>query len=165
MLPRDQFDANGQRVFDMINGKDQALPRMGPQATSMYSIGVAEPMDNLNQYLRKTVVGSHYFEISALIAAREFDQQYEWTGHEAGALRAGVDSFTDHGEDPSVTVGRITEALERGLLTPADVDRAVRRLLLLRLRLGEFDPDLDPYADTGAGAADVLRSARERLRT
>ncbi len=68
----------------------------------------------------------------------------------AAALRAGVDSFTDHGEDSSVTIGRITEALERGLLTLADVDRAVRRLLLLRLRLGEFDPDLDPYAGIGA---------------
>ena len=38
---------------DMVNGKDQALPRMRPQATSMYSVGVAEPMDNLNQYRRK----------------------------------------------------------------------------------------------------------------
>ena len=81
------------------------------------------------------------------------DAEHYFADHPAGhaaALRAGVDSFTDHGEDSSVTVGRITEALERGLLTLADVDRAVRRLLLLRLRLGELDPDLDPYADTGA---------------
>ena len=67
----------------------------------------------------------------------------------AAALRAGVDSFTDHGEDSSVTIGRITQALDRGLITQADVDRAVRRLLLLRLRLGELDPDLDPYAGIG----------------
>ena len=45
----------------------------------------------LNQYLRKTVVGAGYFELSALIAAREFDQQYEWSGHEPAALRAGVE--------------------------------------------------------------------------
>src|ERR1039457_4535255 len=84
------------------------------------------------------------------------DAEHYFADHPAGhaaALRAGVDSFTDHGEDSSVTVGRITEALERGLLTLAEVDRAVRRLLLLRLRLGEFDPDLDPYADTGAESA------------
>ncbi len=83
------------------------------------------------------------------------DAEHYFADHPAGhaaALRAGVDSFTDHGEDSSVTVGRITEALERGLLTLAEVDRAVRRLLLLRLRLGELDPDLDPYADTGAEA-------------
>ncbi|MFC1429254.1 glycoside hydrolase family 3 C-terminal domain-containing protein [Streptacidiphilus sp. N1-3] len=66
----------------------------------------------------------------------------------AAALRAGVDSFTDHGEDSGVTIGRITEALQRGLLTGADVDRAVRRQLSIRFRLGEFDPGLDPYADT-----------------
>ena len=84
------------------------------------------------------------------------DAEHYFADHPAGhaaALRAGVDSFTDHGEDSSVTVGRITEALDRGLLTLAEVDRAVRRLLLLRLRLGEFDPDLDPYADTGAESA------------
>jgi beta-glucosidase len=83
------------------------------------------------------------------------DAEHYFADHPAGhaaALRAGVDSFTDHGEDSAVTIGRITEALQRGLLTPADVDRAVRRLLLLRLRLGEFDPDLDPYAGLGADA-------------
>ena len=75
------------------------------------------------------------------------DAEHYFADHPAGhaaALRAGVDSFTDHGEDSSVTIGRITEALERGLLTVADVDRAVRRLLLLRLRLGEFDPGPRP---------------------
>lgn len=66
----------------------------------------------------------------------------------AAALRAGVDSFTDHADDPKTTVDRFTEALERGLVTEEDVDRAVRRMLTLRARLGEFDPASDPYADT-----------------
>jgi beta-glucosidase len=89
------------------------------------------------------------------------DAEHYFADHPAGhaaALRAGVDSFTDHGEDSSVTIGRITEALERGLLAVADVDRAVRRLLLLRLRLGEFDPDLDPYAYLGADSTGWPRS-------
>ena len=73
----------------------------------------------------------------------------------AAALRAGLDSFTDQGADPSATVARLTEALRRGLITVADVDRAVRRLLLTRLRLGEFDPGRDPYAASGAGALDA----------
>jgi beta-glucosidase len=67
----------------------------------------------------------------------------------AAALRAGVDSFTDHADDPKTTISRFTEALERGLVTEEDVDRAVRRVLALRFRLGEFDPDLDPYAGIG----------------
>jgi 4-carboxymuconolactone decarboxylase len=57
----------------------------------MYSLAVSEPYDVLNQLLRKTVVGPQFFEISTLVPAREFDQPYEWTGHEIGAQRAGVD--------------------------------------------------------------------------
>ncbi|MFE9404183.1 glycoside hydrolase family 3 C-terminal domain-containing protein [Streptomyces sp. NPDC006530] len=72
----------------------------------------------------------------------------------AAALKAGIDSFTDHGEDSATPVGRLREALRRGLISEDDVDRAVRRQLELRLRLGEFDPDLDPYADTGPEVID-----------
>ena len=82
------------------------------------------------------------------------DTEHYFAGHEeshAAALRAGVDSFTDQGADPSVTVARLTAALGQGLISVADVDRAARRLLLLRLRLGEFHPDLDPYRDGPAG--------------
>ncbi|WP_243741045.1 glycoside hydrolase family 3 protein [Streptomyces sp. 8K308] len=68
----------------------------------------------------------------------------------AAALRAGVDSFTDHGEDAAPTVARLTEALRRGLITEADVDRAVGRLLGMRFRLGEFDPELDPHVADAA---------------
>jgi beta-glucosidase len=78
------------------------------------------------------------------------DTEHYFARHEeshAAALRAGVDSFTDQGADPSVTVARLTAALGQGLISVADVDRAARRLLLLRLRLGEFHPDLDPYRD------------------
>ncbi|MFE5581333.1 glycoside hydrolase family 3 C-terminal domain-containing protein [Kitasatospora sp. NPDC056531] len=72
----------------------------------------------------------------------------------AAALKAGIDSFTDHGEDSATPVGRLREALERGLIDEADVDRAVRRQLELRFRLGEFDPELDPYAGTGPEVID-----------
>ncbi|MFB7591692.1 glycoside hydrolase family 3 C-terminal domain-containing protein [Streptomyces sp. NPDC056169] len=78
------------------------------------------------------------------------DSQAYFATHEeavAAALRAGVDSFTDHGTDASVILGRLRGALERGLIDRADVDRAVRRQLTVRYLLGEFDPDLDPYAE------------------
>ena len=52
----------------------------------------------------------------------------------AAAVRAGVDSFTDHDADPTRTARRTcTAALERGLLDQADVDRAALRQLELRL--------------------------------
>ncbi|MFI1419006.1 glycoside hydrolase family 3 C-terminal domain-containing protein [Streptomyces sp. NPDC020731] len=76
------------------------------------------------------------------------DSEHYFDTHEeatAAALRAGVDSFTDHGTDSSTIIGRIRGALERGLLTEADIDTAVRRQLSVRFRLGEFDPGADPY--------------------
>ncbi|MEI7032679.1 glycoside hydrolase family 3 C-terminal domain-containing protein [Streptomyces pratensis] len=77
------------------------------------------------------------------------DSEHYYDTHEeatAAALRAGVDSFTDHGQDSSVIVGRVRGALARGLVEEKVVDEAVRRLLSMRFRLGEFDPELDPYA-------------------
>lgn len=97
-VTRSSLDAEGQRIFDAINtavtGQKSETPRMGPPAASMYSIAVAEPYDRINQLLRKTVVGLAYFEICTLVAAREFDQEYEWAGHEPGAKRAGVGDAT-----------------------------------------------------------------------
>ncbi|GIG29005.1 glycoside hydrolase family 3 C-terminal domain-containing protein [Cellulomonas marina] len=74
------------------------------------------------------------------------------TSH-AAALRAGVDSFTDNSADSAPTVERITAALAAGLVTEADVDRAVLRVLLLRERTGEL-AGADPYG-VGADAIDT----------
>ncbi|BCY06013.1 glycoside hydrolase family 3 protein [Actinoplanes sp. L3-i22] len=75
------------------------------------------------------------------------DQRWE-DDHVAGfaaALRAGVDCVTEEGEDSAPTIARFTSALERGLITESDVDAAVRHILSVRIRLGEFNPDEDPY--------------------
>ncbi|MFD9933797.1 glycoside hydrolase family 3 C-terminal domain-containing protein [Streptomyces massasporeus] len=80
------------------------------------------------------------------------DSEHYFDTHEeatAAALVAGVDSFTDHGTDSSQIIGRLRGALERGLLTEADLDTAVRRQLSVRFRLGEFDPSYDPHDATG----------------
>ncbi|MBT2409140.1 glycoside hydrolase family 3 C-terminal domain-containing protein [Streptomyces sp. ISL-12] len=70
------------------------------------------------------------------------DSEHYFDTHEeatAAALKAGVDSFTDHGTDSTLITARVRGALERGLLTEADIDTAVRRQLSVRFRLGEFD--------------------------
>ncbi|MGW0734077.1 glycoside hydrolase family 3 C-terminal domain-containing protein [Streptomyces sp. NPDC002851] len=69
-------------------------------------------------------------------------QRYFGTHEEAlaAALRAGVDSFTDHGADSGPTLEGLRGALARGLIDAADIDRAARRHLHVRFRLGEFDP-------------------------
>jgi 4-carboxymuconolactone decarboxylase len=91
VVARESLDADGKRVYDYIGGRGGTPPKTGPGGVSLHSPASAEPIQMLNQALRRTVIGSKYFEISALVAAREFDQQYEWSGHEPAALRAGVD--------------------------------------------------------------------------
>lgn len=76
------------------------------------------------------------------------------TAH-AAALRAGIDSFTDHDTDSGVTTGRLGEALERGLISEWHVERAARRLLTLRARLGDLDPAEDPHASLDATVIDT----------
>ncbi|MEU3890066.1 glycoside hydrolase family 3 C-terminal domain-containing protein [Streptomyces sp. NPDC029041] len=96
-------------------------------------------------------------------AEHYFDTHEEAT---AASLVAGVDSFTDHGTDSSQMTGRLRGALERGLLTEADLDTAVRRQLSVRFRLGEFDPQDDPHGATGAFDTpehrDLAREAAEQ---
>lgn len=67
-------------------------------------------------------------------------------GH-AALLNAGLHSFTDQDEDPTLLIESVTTAIKDGLLEQEVVDRAVGRVLALRFRLGEFDPPGDnPYA-------------------
>lgn len=90
-VQRTDLDEEGKRIWDALSGTTRTIPRTGPSAVTMHSPKAAEPIYALNQYLRKTVAGPRYFEVAALIAAREFDQQYEWSAHEPAALRAGVE--------------------------------------------------------------------------
>lgn len=74
----------------------------------------------------------------------------------AAALKAGLDSYTDNDANSQPTIERFTEALRLGLITEADIDAAVGRVLALRARTGEFDPESDPYAGI---RADVIACA------
>ncbi|QNP69878.1 glycoside hydrolase family 3 C-terminal domain-containing protein [Streptomyces roseirectus] len=85
---------------------------------------------------------------SNLVETEHYFDTYEEST--AAAVVAGLDSFTDHGTDPTKTVERLKGALEQGLLTEKEIDLAVRRQLSVRFRLGEFDPEGDPYAAEAA---------------
>ncbi|MFD0855228.1 glycoside hydrolase family 3 protein, partial [Actinomadura adrarensis] len=60
---------------------------------------------------------------------------------DAATLKAGVDSFTVDDANSGPTIAAVKEALSRGLLAESDVDTAVRHILSIRVRLGEFDRD------------------------
>ncbi|MCT2581611.1 glycoside hydrolase family 3 protein [Actinophytocola gossypii] len=72
----------------------------------------------------------------------------------AATLKAGLDSFTVDNTDAGPTTASVRAALAAGLLAESDVDRAVRRILSIRFRLGEFDPDGGPYAGITMDAVD-----------
>ncbi|MFG1877131.1 glycoside hydrolase family 3 C-terminal domain-containing protein [Sphaerisporangium sp. NPDC049003] len=64
----------------------------------------------------------------------------------AATLKAGIDSFTVDDNSPATMTALIKDGLSTGLLAEPDIDKAVRRALSIRLRLGQFDPDGGPYA-------------------
>ena len=61
--------------------------------------------------------------------------------------------------------GALSQSLERGLVTEADIDRAVTRVMRTRFKLGFFDPEvLNPYAripESVIGSAEHRALARE----
>ncbi|WP_026486914.1 glycoside hydrolase family 3 C-terminal domain-containing protein [Caldanaerobius polysaccharolyticus] len=86
----------------------------------------------------------------------------------ANAIKNGVDVMTD---DPELVVKSIKEALERGLLSEEDLDKALRNILRVRFKLGQFDlKDINPYASIPESvlcsrehAALSLKAAREAI--
>ncbi|GAB2805288.1 glycoside hydrolase family 3 protein [Lentzea nigeriaca] len=133
--------------YNLVNGRpchvspliETELRRWAePTGHELFVVSDAEAPSNL-------VDPEHYFD--------------DHTESHAAALKAGIDSFTDHGQDSATPVGRLRAALERGLIDQSDVDLAVRRQLEVRFRLGEFDPGLDPYAAIGP---EVINCAEHR---
>jgi len=108
-LNRDELDADGKAAWDLVVG-DGPRPLNGPVAVSMYSPKVAEAFHILNQYLRTDgVLEARDYEVAILNAAWEFEQAYEWSGHEAAARRLGVpDAVIDAitGERPTAGLGQ-----------------------------------------------------------
>ena len=88
------------------------------------------------------------------------------------AFKAGMDLICgDYRNGMSTERAAIISAVHRGLLSEADLDRALRRLFTARFRLGMFDPpSMVPYSsvtstdnDTEAHRQLALRAAREAI--
>ncbi|MBN2172854.1 MAG: glycoside hydrolase family 3 C-terminal domain-containing protein [Bacteroidales bacterium] len=78
--------------------------------------------------------------IDDIVRGHHFTESYEKAA--AFGLKAGVD--TDCG---GVYQSEALNALEKGLLSQADIDKALINIFTIRMRLGEFDPqEIVPYA-------------------
>ncbi|GAA4953049.1 glycoside hydrolase family 3 protein [Streptomonospora halophila] len=131
-------------AYNMINGRPA---HVSPLLEDVRSWSDTPTMIVSDAYGPSNVAGSQdYYETHA-------------QSH-AAMLKAGIDSYTDQGTDSSLTVDAVGSALEQGLITEADIDRAVGRSLSVRFRLGEFDPDArNPYDDI---TAEVIDSPEHR---
>jgi beta-glucosidase len=117
--------------YNLVNGR--------PNTVSPY----------LNSILRQSAPGPLLIVSDAVAPSNIVKSQRYYASDpeaHAAAIKAGMDSFTDHNEDPTLTLEAIHSALNAGLLTEADIDTAVSQILSIRIRLGEFDAQ-NPYAD------------------
>ena len=79
------LDAEGQRL---LAARTDFKPAPGPTHISIYS---PRELDLGIPSGEKSPVGPRYFQLAALIAAREIDQPYEWSSHEPAGRRQGLE--------------------------------------------------------------------------
>ena len=107
---RDDLDDYGKSVYDRVIGRYNAGPITGPAAFSPHMPRVADGMDLINQYLRyDSKLGRKNIEIAIILAARAFDQQYEWASHAPTALNEGASQATVD----AIAHGHSTEGLPK----------------------------------------------------
>jgi beta-glucosidase len=89
----------------------------------------------------------------------------------AAAVKAGTDVICDFGGNPTADPATAVAAVKKGLLSEADIDRALHRLFEVRIRLGLLEPaERRPFPqitaqdfDTPAHRALNLETARSSL--
>lgn len=79
------LDAEGRRL---LAERPDFTPAPGPTHITVYSprqrdLGIPTG--------ERSPVGARLFQLAVLIAAREIDQQYEWSAHEPAGLRQGLE--------------------------------------------------------------------------
>lgn len=89
-LKKSDMDAKGQKVLETFASKDDTL--RGPLAFAAYNSGVAQALLDLhNAAVTGGTLDPHTRELAILVACRETNYSLEWNGHEASALKAGIE--------------------------------------------------------------------------
>src|SRR6476469_5996073 len=88
VVNRDDLDEAGKQVYDATAASQRSIARLrGPAGIRLHS-----PRSRELEYLRyETALGRRLTELAILVAAREMDQQFEWTLHEQEALKEGLE--------------------------------------------------------------------------
>jgi 4-carboxymuconolactone decarboxylase len=90
---REELGTDAQLIYDSLADPDRATLRglRGPGGILLHSPDLARYSQPLNHHLRHEAgLGSRVRELAILVTARALDSQFEWSSHEAEALRVGI---------------------------------------------------------------------------
>src|SRR5262249_60277518 len=93
-LQRKDMDEAAQKVFDQLPGRSQDGSLGGPLAFAAYNPGAAKALFDLHNAAVGGTLNAHVRELAIMVACRETSYNLEWNGHEATALKSGVDVKT-----------------------------------------------------------------------
>jgi 4-carboxymuconolactone decarboxylase len=90
-LKKSDLDAKSQKSLEPFVTKDDTV--RGPLAFAAYNPAVAQALFDLhNAAVPGGTLDAHTRELAILVACRETNYNLEWNGHEASALKAGMDA-------------------------------------------------------------------------
>lgn len=84
-----EVDAKGKKVVDLF-GKGGTVT--GPLAFAAYNGAVGQALLDLHDAAIGGTLDAYTRELAIMVACRETNYNLEWNGHEASALKAGVDA-------------------------------------------------------------------------
>ena len=91
-LQRKDMDEKALPVFDTLPGLGKDGVLKGPLAFAAYNPGVAKALFDLHNTAVAGTLNPHVRELAIMVACRETNYNLEWNGHEATALKNGVDA-------------------------------------------------------------------------
>src|SRR5215831_13043887 len=91
-LQRKDMSEADQKIFDVLPGKGKDDVLRGPLAFAAYNPAVAKALFDLHNAAVAGSLTPHTRELAIMVACRETNYNLEWNGHEATALKNGVDA-------------------------------------------------------------------------
>ena len=91
-LQRKDMSEADQKIFDVLPGKGKDDVLRGPLAFAAYNPAVAKALFDLHNAAVAGSLTAHTRELAIMVACRETNYNLEWNGHEATALKNGVDA-------------------------------------------------------------------------
>jgi len=157
-LQKKDFDEAGQKLFDTLPGRGKDGVLRGPLAFAAYNPAVAKALFDLHNAAVAGSLTPHTRELAIMVACRETNYNLEWNGHEATALKNGVDpkvldvvrtrgSLTGVDEKDAIVI-----RFGRQMLTDKKVDSATyAKVVELYGKKGAMDivAVMVTYADSG----------------